>query len=237
MTNPPIQALLFDVFGTCVDWRSSLVREMQKLSQDKGLNMDCAAFADAWRGLYQPSMKQVRNGTRPWTMLDILHRESLDKLVAQYDLEGLSNSELDHLNRVWHRLDPWADTVSGLARLKERFIVAPLSNGNVALLVNMAKRAGLPWDLILGAEIAGHYKPEAEAYLKASRLLGLAPNQCMMVAAHNDDLRAARQCGFNTAFVCRPTEHGSQQITDLAPAEDWDLVTDSFIALADWMCA
>ena len=227
-----IHALLFDVFGTCVDWRSSIVRQGAGLNRQKGLDTDWAAFADAWRALYQPSMEQVRRSSRPWTILDALHRESLDKLVVQFGLQALDRDELDHLNRAWHRLDPWPDTVPGLQVMKRNFVIAPLSNGNVALLVNMAKRAGMPWDAILGAEVAGYYKPQPEAYLAAARLLGLEPRQCMMVAAHNSDLAAARKCGFRTAFVCRPGEHGPGQTTDLDAESDWDVVTTSFIELA-----
>jgi 2-haloacid dehalogenase len=228
-----VRALLFDVFGTCVDWRSSIVREGGKLNRDKGLEIDWAALADAWRAMYQPSMEQVRSGARPWTILDDLHRESLDQLVEQFGLQDLGEYERDHLNRVWHRLDPWSDTVEGLGKLKKKYVIAPLSNGNVSLMVNMAKRAGLPWDVILGAEVAGHYKPQPEVYLTASRLLGLKPRQCMMVAAHNADLVAARDCGFRTAFVCRPLEHGPDQTTDLEAESDWDVIVSSFLELAD----
>lgn len=228
-----VDALLFDVFGTCVDWRSSIVRQGAGLNRQKGLDTDWPAFADAWRALYQPSMEQVRSGSRSWTSLDVLHRESLDKLVVQFGLQALNRDDLDHLNRVWHRLDPWPDTVAGLQMMKRIFVIAPLSNGNVALLVNMAKRAGMPWDAILGAEVAGYYKPQPEAYLAAARLLGLEPQQCMMVAAHNSDLAAARDCGFRTAFVCRPDEHGPGQTTDLAAESDWDVVATSFIELAE----
>lgn len=206
-----VKAYLFDVFGTCVDWRSTIIREGAELNKQWQLNVDWAGFADRWRGLYQPSMAQVRNGSRAWTILDELHRESLMSLVPAFGLQRLAATDLDRLNHVWHRLDPWPDTVAGLSALKQRAIVGPLSNGNVALLVNMAKRAGLPWDVILGAEVARHYKPEPEAYLTAASLLALEPSQCMMVAAHNSDLYAARDCGFATAFVCRPTEHGPSQ--------------------------
>ena len=228
-----VEALLFDVFGTCVDWRSGIIREGVELNRSRGLGVDWTAFADAWRGLYQPSMEQVRNGSRPWTTLDVLHRESLDKLVDRFGLECLGGNELDHLNRVWHRLEPWPDTVTGLKILKNNFVIAPLSNGNVALLVNMAKRTDLPWDAVLGAEVAGHYKPRPEAYLAAARLLGLEPDQCMMVAAHNNDLVAARNCGFRTAFVCRPHEHGPEQTTDLVAESNWDVIAASFVELAD----
>lgn len=228
-----IRALLFDVFGTCVDWRSSIISEGEDLNRRLGLDVDWVSFADAWRAMYQPAMEQVRNGSRSWTILDVLHRESLDELVKQYGLQAFAESELDHLSRVWHRLDPWPDTVTGLSALKQRFIIAPLSNGNIALLVNMAKRAGLPWDVVLGAEVARHYKPQPEAYMAAARLLALEPGQCMMVAAHNSDLFAARERGFKTAFVSRPLEYGPSQELDLEAESDWDVVVSSFTELAN----
>lgn len=228
-----MKALLFDVFGTVVDWRNAIVREGELLSRAHQVDVDWARFADRWRAMYQPAMEQVRSGARAWTVLDVLHRESLDTLLEEHGLQGLDESEREELNRVWHRLDPWPDSVQGLQRLKRHFIVAPLSNGNVALLVNMARHAGLPWDLILGAEIAGHYKPQDEAYLAAARLLDLPPQECMMVAAHNDDLEAAARLGFRTAFVRRPTEHGPTQQTDLTPTGNWDYSVDSINELAD----
>jgi 2-haloacid dehalogenase len=227
-----IQALTFDVFGTVVDWRSSIVREGEALGRARGLHVDWARFADAWRGLYQPQLDRVRTGQVAWTKLDDLHRQALDRLLGEFKVAGLAEAEIDHLNRAWHRLDPWPDTVPGLTRLKRRFILATLSNGNVALIVNMARRAGLPWDAVLGAEVARHYKPQPEAYLVTAELLGLAPEQCMMVAAHNGDLAAASARGFRTAFVARPAEHGPGQTTDLKPARAWDVVADSFVDLA-----
>ena len=227
-----IRALLFDVFGTCVDWRSTIIREGSELNQRKGIDVDWTRLADTWRGMYQPAMQKVRDGSRPWTILDDLHRESLSGLTPKFGLDSLSALELDHLNQVWHRLEPWPDTVAGLNELKETYIIAPVSNGNVALLVNMAKHKGLPWDVILGAEIARHYKPQPEAYLTAVALLGLEPPQCMMVAAHNSDLFAARDCGLRTAFVCRPLEHGPGQESDLSAESEWDVITDSFTGLS-----
>ena len=227
-----IRALLFDVFGTCVDWRSTIIREGSELNQRKGIDVDWACLADAWRARYQPAMQKVRDGSRPWTILDELHRENLLELVREFGLDGLSAVELEHLNKVWHRLDPWPDTVAGLSELKQAYIIAPLSNGNVALLVNMAKRHSLPWDVILGAEIARHYKPQPEAYFTAVSLLGLEPPQCMMVAAHNSDLFAAKDCGLRTAFVCRPGEHGPDQESDLSAESEWDVITDSFTGLS-----
>ena len=168
-----VKALTFDVFGTVVDWRSSITREGETLGRAKGLTADWARFADAWRGLYQPNLSRVRSGELPWTKLDELHRMSLDRLLVDFGIAGLSETEIDHLNRAWHRLDPWPDAVPGLERLRRRFILATCSNGNVALMVNMAKRAGLPWDAILGAETARHYKPQPEAYLITADMLGV----------------------------------------------------------------
>ena len=231
----PVSALLFDVFGTVVDWRAGIAREAAPVLARHGLRMDPAAFADAWRARYQPAMEAVRSGARPFARLDTLHRENLEAVLrdAGADPAAIPDAELDELNRAWHRLDPWPDAVAGLSRLKARFIIAPLSNGNVALLLNMAKRAGLPWDAILGAEVAQAYKPRPEAYLRTAGILGLAPGACMMVAAHNDDLAAARRCGLATAFIPRPAEHGPGQAQDLAPAEAWDVVAPDFGALAD----
>ncbi len=231
--NPnSIKALTFDVFGTVVDWRTSIAREGRELGEAKGLTVDWEQFADDWRALYQPSMAKVREGERPWTILDELHRESLDQLLERYEIDNLTEAEVEHFNRAWHRLDPWPDVVEGLTRLKSRYILATLSNGNIALMVNMAKRAGLPWDVILGAEFARAYKPQPEAYLATARTLGLEPEECLMVAAHNGDLVAASACGFQTAFVRRPTEHGPAQTSDLEPERDWTIVASDFLDLA-----
>jgi 2-haloacid dehalogenase len=229
------QALLFDVFGTVVDWRSGIARDAGPFLARHGIAMDAYALADAWRDRYQPSMQAIRSGARPFTRLDVLHRENLDAVLrdAGADLAAIPDAERDALNRAWHRLDPWPDSVPGLIRLKARFIIAPLSNGNFALLLNMAKRAGLPWDAIMGAEVAQAYKPQPEAYLRTADILGLPPAACMLVAAHNSDLAAARRAGFGTAFIARPTEHGPGQAIDLAPEQDWDLVAASFTDLAD----
>src|SRR5437870_1721613 len=207
-----VKALTFDVFGTVVDWRGSITREGEALARSKNIHgVDWAKFADAWRALYQPMMQEVRSGRRPWTKLDDLHRMNLDRVLRDFSITGLSEPEIDHLNRVWHRLDPWPDVVAGLTRLKRKYVLATLSNGNVALMVNMAKRAGLPWDVILGAEVARAYKPQPEAYLRSAELLGLRPDECMMVAAHNSDHEAANALGFHNAFVPRPTEYGPGQ--------------------------
>ena len=227
-----VKALGFDVFGTVVDWRSSIMREGEALGRAKGLDVNWEAFTDAWRGLYQPGLDKVRTGAMPWTRLDDLHRTSLDRLLVDFEIRGLSESEVDHLNRVWHRLDPWPDSVPGLTRLRKKYVLATLSNGNIALMVNMAKRAGLPWDAILGAEPARHYKPQPEAYLRTADFLGLRPEECMLVAAHNGDLAAAARVGFHTAFVRRPTEYGPTQTRDLRAEQAWDVVAESMVDLA-----
>jgi len=228
-----LKALLFDVFGTVVDWRTSIIRELRAFGAATGAAADWAAFADQWRALYQPSMEEVRSGRRAWTILDELHRESLTVLLERHGLAGIDAATVDDLNCAWHRLDPWPDCVPGLTRLKARYIVSTLSNGNTALLVNMARHAGLPWDAVLGAETARAYKSEPQAYLRNARLLGLAARQCMMVAAHNDDLAAARALGMHTAFLARPSEYGPGQSSDLAAEADWDVVADGMTGLAD----
>ena len=228
-----VKALLFDVFGTVVDWRSSIIREGEALGRARGLGVDWARFADAWRARYQPALDRVRTGAVPWTKLDVLHRASLDALLVEFGIRGLGEPEIDHLNRAWHRLDPWPDVVAGLGRLKRRFALATCSNGNVALIVNMARRAGLPWDAVLGAEVLRRYKPDPEVYLGSAELLGVAPRECLMVAAHNGDLIAAGALGLRTAFVGRPTEYGPGQTRDLAPERPFDVVASSFLDLAD----
>jgi len=230
-----IRACLFDVFGTVVDWRTSVSRDLAAFARQQDLApLDWVEFTLEWRKLYQPSMEEVRSGRRPWTILDVLHRESLGALLERYGIQGLSDAQIDHLSRAWHRLDPWPDVVEGLTRLKRKHIIAPCSNGNIALMVNMAKRAGLPWDCVLGAETARAYKPMPEAYLASCRHLGLAPAQVMMVAAHNGDLKAAKAQGLATAFVPRPTEHGAGQKTDLAADPACvDLPVKSFVELAE----
>ena len=232
MAPGAVKALCFDIFGTVVDWRTSIIREGQLLQQRLSLPaQDWATFADDWRAGYQPAMHEVRTGALPWTDIDGLHRRILERLLAARGL-GLGAEDAAHFNRVWHRLVPWPDSVAGLYRLKQRFTIASLSNGNVALLVNMAKHAGLPWDAVLSAELFGHYKPDPEVYLGAARLLGLAPAQLMMVAAHPSDLRAAAACGLRTAFVARPLERGPG-----GPMEPWregefDLAVQDFGELA-----
>ena len=233
---PVVRALTFDVFGTVVDWRSTIIREGRALGREKNLSVDWAAFADAWRDGYGPAMNRVRQGELPWKTIDELHRLILDDLLARFEIQGLSEPEKDNLNRVWHRLDPWPDSAKGIARLKEKYIVASLSNGNVALLVNMAKHAGLPWDAVLSAELAGRYKPDREVYLKAADLLGLPPDKIMMVAAHKGDLRAAKAAGLRTAFVPRPEERPNREI-DLSYDAAFDMNARNFLDLADQLGA
>jgi 2-haloacid dehalogenase len=233
-----VKALLFDVFGTVVDWRGSCIRELTAFGRARGLALDWSQFADDWRDLYQPGMEEVRSGRRPWTILDVLHRESLLKLLDRHDVRGLAEHEIEHLVGIWHRLDPWTDVVEGLHRLKSRYIIGTLSNGNIGLMVRMAKRAGLPWDAILGAEPARAYKPMPEAYRRNAELLNLELGEVMLVAAHNGDLAAAAKVGLRTGFVLRPHEHGPGKTKDPAASQAWDVVTDSFIGLADAMgCA
>ena len=232
-----VEALLFDVFGTVVDWRGSIIEELRRFGADKGIAADWAAFTDDWRGLYQPSMEEVRSGRRPWTILDVLHRESLDKLLAKHEVAGLSEAEKAHLNRVWHRLKPWPDVVEGLTRLKGGYIIGTLSNGNVGLLTRLAKSAGLPWDVVLGAETSRAYKPLPQVYLASVALLNLEPAQVMLVAAHNADLAAASALGLSTAFIPRRQEYGPHQKSDLASERPWDVVCNSFVELADAMGA
>lgn len=229
------KACLFDVFGTTVDWRSSVSGQLAAFFREKAIQgVDPVEFADEWRKLYQPSMEAVRSGRRDWTILDVLHRESLESLLARYGIRGLSEAETDHLNRAWHRLEPWPDVVQGLTRLKAKLIIAPCSNGNIALMVNLAKHAGLPWDCILGAETARAYKPLPEAYRAACRHLALAPAEVTMVAAHNGDLKAAKGQGLATAFIARTTEYGPRQRTDLeADRSCVDLVARDFVDLAE----
>ena len=228
MPDNQIKALIFDVFGTVVDWRSSIIKEGEALAAHKGLDVDWPAFADGWRSLYDPAMARIRDGDRNFVKLDVLHRENLLEMLNQTGINSLDEGEIDDFNFAWHRLDPWPDTVSGLTRLKSKFIIATQSNGNIALMVNMAKRAGLPWDAILGAEVVGDYKPVPAAYSEACDRLGLPPEQVLMTAAHNGDLLAARGCGLGTAFVSRPTEYGENQTKDVHAEHDFDYIANDF---------
>lgn len=232
-----VKALVFDTFGTVVDWRTSIAGEIDELARRKGVTVDGAKFADAWRAGYAPSMNRVRSGELPWTRLDQLHRMILDPLLVDFGITGLAEAEKAALNRAWHRLRPWPDAVQGLTRLKAKFIIAPLSNGNIALMTNMAKHAGLPWDCILGAELARHYKPDREVYQSAADFLDLPPADVMMVAAHSGDLRAAAQVGLRTAFVARPLEFGPNGKPDLKAATPVDLSAADFNDLARQMGA
>jgi len=228
------KALIFDTFGTVVDWRGSIIAEGNAWGKAKRVEIDWAGFADRWRAGYAPAMEKVRRGELPWTKLDDLHRMILDELFMEFRMmPAMNEEEKDHWNRVWHRLKPWPDSVAGLTRLKKKFTIAPLSNGNVALLTDMAKNAGLPWDLIMSAELFEHYKPDPETYLGAARLLCLKPEQVMMVAAHNHDLKAARKYGLKTAFVARPTEYGPLQKRDFEAEAEWDIVAKDFHGIAD----
>jgi 2-haloacid dehalogenase len=234
MTDSPlaVRALVFDVFGTVVDWRSGVIRDGAELSETKKIDVDWAAFADAWRAGYQPAMQRVRSGEIAWTTIDRLHRTILDMLLPRFGLASLDDAERDHLNRVWHRLDPWPDALAGLHRLKERFTIATLSNGNVSLLVDMARRAGLPWDCVLSAEMFGHFKPDPEVYLGAARMLDVAPAELLMVAAHPSDLAAAARAGLRTAYVPRPLEHGPDGGGEPAGERRFDLEAADFLVLA-----
>ena len=236
MAMDGVKALVFDVFGTVVDWRNGIARDAKPFLAKHGrADIDPHAFADAWRRRYQPAMEEVRSGRRPFTRLDVLHRENLERVLQDHGVDPakIAEAELDWLNRAWHRLNPWPDTNPGLLRLRPKYFLAPLSNGNILLLANMAKRAGIPWDAILGAEPVQAYKPQPEAYLRTAEILGLKPAEVALVAAHNGDLRAARGCGLKTAFVFRRTEHGKDQATDMTAEDPWDVIAESFEDLAD----
>jgi 2-haloacid dehalogenase len=227
-----IKALVFDVFGTVVDWRGTIVREGARLNAAKDWTVDWGAFADDWRAGYGPSMHRVRTGDLPWTKLDALHRLTLNRLLEKHQLH-LSEAETTHLNLVWHRLDPWPDSVPGLTRIKARYPIATLSNGNVSLLADMARHAKLPWDVILSAEMARRYKPDAEVYQMAAEFFSAAPGEILMVAAHRDDLFAAHKAGLRTAYVPRPAEHGpGKPPTDLTPDPRLEIHAADFLDLA-----
>jgi 2-haloacid dehalogenase len=227
-----VQLLVFDTFGTVVDWRSAVIAEGEQLGRTKHLNVDWAAFADAWRGGYGPSMNRVRNGQLPWTKLDVLHRMTLDELIVRFKIDGLSEAEKAHFNRVWHRLKGWPDSPAGLTRLKKRFVIAPLSNGNVSLLTEMAKFAGLPWDCILSTELVRHYKPDKETYLMPGEFFDLKPEAVMMVAAHAGDLDSAKALGLKTAYVHRPLENGPGRPSTMPAAGKYDFLARDMKELA-----
>lgn len=231
-----VRAIVFDIFGTVVDWRQSIILDLGAWGASEGLAADWARLADLWRGEYAPQKDRVLRGEIPWTKLDELHDEALGRVLPKVGLAGISPEQRLHINRVWHRLQPWPDSVAGLERLKKRYIVGPLSNGNIALLVNMAKHAGLPWDVIFSAEHFLHYKPHPDTYLGVCRQLDLTPAQVMLCAAHNEDLQGARGVGLKTGFVPRPLEHGPGQATNLVPEQDWDVVAkdmNDFATLMD----
>ena len=232
-----VRALVFDTFGTVVDWRTSVTQEVAQVAKRKGVEIDAEKFADTWRAGYAPSMNRVRTGELPWTKLDSLHRMILDRLLAEFHISGLSEAEIDALNRAWHRLRPWPDSVSGLTRLKKKFIIAPLSNGNIALMTDLAKHSGLPWDCILGAELVRHYKPDREVYQSAADFLNLRVDEVMMVAAHLGDLRAAKGVGLRTAFVTRPLEYGPHGRPDLQPDSSVDVAAKDLNDLAGQLSA
>ena len=231
-----VKALLFDVFGTVVDWRTGIAIEVQMIAKKYNIELNADDFADAWRAEYQPAMEQIRSGKRSFTILDILHLENLKKIAPRFNLNNLSNEDLNFLVTAWHRLPGWPDSTQGLNKLKKKFILATQSNGNIALMVNMAKY--LSWDVILGAEVLGHYKPEPEAYIKACKALNLKPSECLMVAAHDDDLKAASLQGMKTAYVHRPFEYGKDKLFDIAEVNDykgnrnWDIMSKDFNDLA-----
>lgn len=226
------KVIVFDTFGSVVDWRGSLIADLTRYGEARGVVGDWTALVDAWRASYHPSMDRVRKGELPWTKLDALHRASLDRLVAEFGIDGLTEADLVHINFGWHRLHGWKDSVAGLTRLKSKYIIGPLSNGNVSLLLNMAKFAGIPWDMIFGSDLFGHFKPDPETYLGVAKLTDLDPGEVMMAAAHNNDLAAARRCGLMTAFWPRPGEYGPHQKLDYAADQDWDIVAADIEDLA-----
>ena len=227
-----VKAVVFDVFGTLVDWRTSLVAQLRGFGREKGVQADWTALVDAWRSRYQPSLDKVRGGLIPWSILDELHRASLISLLPDFGLSALTDQDIDFLVRGWHRLNPWPDVVPGLHRLRQRYIIGPLSNGNLSLMVNLAKFARLPWDVVFGSDLFRHYKPDSETYLGVCDFLRLKPAQVMLGAAHNYDLRAADALGLKTAYLPRPTEFGPNQTTDLQPEGNWTILAADIEDLA-----
>jgi 2-haloacid dehalogenase len=226
-----VKALFFDVFGTLVDWRSGVAREAESILGAAGHKFDWFAFADAWRNEYQPAMEDVRAGRMPFCKLDVLHRRNLDRILPRFAVSGLAEEATRNLNLAWHRLPAWPDVPGGLVRLERRFLLAPVSNGNISLMVDLARRNGFPWDAILGAEVAGDYKPKPRVYLAACEAFDLPPGECMMVAAHTNDLLAAAKCGLRTGHVARPNEHGPGR-GEAAPAAPVDVAATSLEDLA-----
>ena len=203
-----IRAMFFDVFGTLVDWRTGVAREAERTLRSRGYSLDWLAFADAWRGEYQPGMEEVRSGRIPFSRLDVLHRRNLERFIPRFGLRDLSEDVLHELTLAWHRLDAWPDVTIALKRLKKKFLLAPVSNGNISLMVDLARRNDFLWDAVLGAEVAGDYKPKPRVYLAACEAFDLEPAQCMMIAAHSSDLAAAAACGLRAGHIARPDEHG-----------------------------
>jgi 2-haloacid dehalogenase len=226
-----VKALFFDVFGTLMDWRSSVAREARSVLEPLGFTADWLAFAEAWRGEYQPSMEEVRSGRAAFAKLDVLHRQNLERVLPRFSIV-VPEEVRAHLNRAWHRLDAWPDVAAGLHQLKRKFLLAPVSNGNISLMVDLARRNGLPWDAILGAEIARDYKPKPGVYLAAAAAFDLAPGACMIVAAHSRDLAHAAACGLRTAHVARPNELGPGR-GEAAPSVEVDFAVASLIELAE----
>lgn len=230
--NNSIKALTVDVFGTVTDWYSTIIREGEQIGSQKQISVDWGQFAKKWRSGYEPAMGRVRRGELPWTKMDALHRMILDDVLGDFPTLELSEEEREHFNRVWHRLDAWPDVAGGMLRLKSKYIVAALSNGNVSLLTNMAKYAGIPWDCILSAELARHYKTDKKVYETAAHLLSLDPSSILMVAAHNHDLEGARAVGFRTAFITRPLEWGPGGDADTSRDDEFDIIAQDFHDLA-----
>ena len=233
MKSRDFKALIFDVFGTVVDWRTGVAREVAAYFEPRDVDVDTSAFADAWRAKYQPAMEKIRDGARGYVALEILHMENLDATLEEFGLAAAVDEQgRAQLNQGWERLPPWPDSVPGLNALKSRYPIATCSNGSIAMMLGLARFGGLPWDALLGAEIARSYKPKPEVYLASAAAMGFAPQDVVMVAAHNDDLVAAQNAGLLTAFVCRPTEHGPDQTTDLESTGPWDVVADDLVDLA-----
>lgn len=228
MSIKNVKAIVFDTFGTITDWRASVAREGEMVARAKGLkDFDGDAFSRAWRAGYRPGMKRVISGEREWTPIDVIHRERLDEILPTFGLDMLNEEERQDLNKAWHRINPWPDSIPGLLRLKKNFFIAPLSNGSLTLLAGMAKRAGLPWDFVFSSDMHKAYKRDPKVYQNAVALLGYQPDEVMMGAAHNDDLEAARAQGLRTAYINRPTEYGVDQVKDFNAESDWDIIADS----------
>lgn len=229
-----VKAIVFDTFGTITDWRSSIAAEGTRIAAQKGIvDFDGDAFARAWRAGYRPGMARVMSGERDWVPVDVIHRERLDEIIADFGLDMLTEDERVHLNEAWHRINPWADSIPGLLRIKKAYLIAPLSNGSLVLLSSMAKRAGIPWDFVFSSDMHKAYKRDPKVYQNAIALLGYQPHEVMMGAAHNDDLEAAREQGMRTAYINRPTEYGVDQTVDFEATSDWDIITDSVEGVAD----